>query len=235
MARALGVAFAAALAAGCAPSPLEGPSAVSSGSLRSTPVLPAPLTLQSGTLRFTGTELRLARCGGSDLPVIDLSPENLLTSVYGDVAASGRPVHVDALGRVVDGRLQLVVFSRATPEGGCPPRDAPRSVWRAIGTEPHWGVRIAADGTMAISRPDGADVRASLLGASGVLTPGPSGATVQTWTAGRWEGRADDGSVVSLEVHPRVCTDGMSDARYGWQATLRSGVRSGTGCAWRAG
>lgn len=91
--------------------------------------------------------------------------------------------------------------------------------WRALGTEPFWGVYIRRSG-LTFSEP----------GADPVEFPSAE------------PRRAGDGFVVSssldgrgLEVslRPAVCSDGMSDRRYEWSARVEIGERRLEGCAIR--
>lgn len=87
-----------------------------------------------------------------------------------------------------------------------------------LGTEPFWGGEAGSDG-LTYTTPDN-----------------PSGETVAVSRfAGRggvsFSGTLKAGAVM-LAVTPAACSDGMSDARYPFAATLQIGSETRTGCAW---
>jgi len=91
---------------------------------------------------------------------------------------------------------------------------------RLVGTEPFWGGE-ARGGTFTYTtpaRPDGVKIAVERfagrngLGLSGTL----------------------DGQAVDLTITPGTCSDGMSDRRFPFTATLRIGGELRQGCAWTA-
>lgn len=90
-----------------------------------------------------------------------------------------------------------------------------RSTLRLTGTEPFWGAQIKPN-QITMQRPDHADVT--------VVNPGPTitGDTA-TWAA--------PGLTVTLK--PAECSDGMSDNRYPYEATVTVGAEVLKGCAAR--
>lgn len=87
-----------------------------------------------------------------------------------------------------------------------------------LGTEPFWGGKVGADG-LTYTTPENAKGEtvpvSRFAGRGGVSYSG-------TLTAG----------AVTLAVTPTQCTDGMSDARYPFAATLQIGSETRSGCAW---
>ena len=87
-----------------------------------------------------------------------------------------------------------------------------------IGTEPFWGGQISGT-TATYSTPENAD---------GVSIP-------VTRFAGRggisWAG-THEGDRFALAVTPGDCSDGMSDRRFPFVATLEVGGEQRSGCAW---
>lgn len=95
---------------------------------------------------------------------------------------------------------------------------APDERLRFTGTEPFWGGEVA--GTALIYRtPDngeGRTISVSRFSGRGGLS---------------FSGRLDD-APLDLTVTEGVCSDGMSDRRYPFTATLRIGPQVLSGCAW---
>lgn len=91
-------------------------------------------------------------------------------------------------------------------------------VVRFVGTEPFWGGQVSGT-TVTYSTPDDAD---------GVSIP-------VTRFAGRggvsWAG-THEGGRFALAVTPGDCSDGMSDRRFPFVATLEVGGEQRSGCAW---
>ena len=87
---------------------------------------------------------------------------------------------------------------------------------QVLGTEPFWSLSI--DGVQAIySTPEsaGEPVRLVRTEAGGLLN--------LTGTVG--------GEVLAAQIVPRECSDGMSDRRYSFAATITLGDRTMNGCA----
>ncbi|MYL99758.1 hypothetical protein GR702_18530 [Novosphingobium sp. FGD1] len=87
-----------------------------------------------------------------------------------------------------------------------------------LGTEPFWGGHVQADSLTYTT---------------------PENATGETVTASRFAGRGGmsfSGRLAAgdftLAVSPGACTDGMSDARYPFIATMQIGSETRKGCAW---
>jgi len=95
---------------------------------------------------------------------------------------------------------------------------APDEVIRFVGTEPFWGGRVAGD-RLIWSTPENID------GQEIVVT--------------RFAGRGGlsfsgmlDGQQFDMAVSPADCSDGMSDARYPYAASVMLGERNLSGCAY---
>lgn len=108
-----------------------------------------------------------------------------------------------------------------SPGVATPPADAPAEAppvaafdgdFRLVGTEPFWGLAIEG-GRLVLSRPDAADVVAPRT------SPVMNGQSA-VWTSG--------GLVVRLT--PGNCSDGMSDRRYAYTATVKADNVSLNGC-----
>ncbi len=86
------------------------------------------------------------------------------------------------------------------------------------GTEPFWGGEIT--GRALIYRtpknPDGRDIEVEPFAGRGGIS---------------WSG-ALDGVPLDLAVTPIACSDGMSDRKYPFTATLQLGGDTRSGCAW---
>lgn len=93
--------------------------------------------------------------------------------------------------------------------------------WRAIGTEPFWGVRVESS-HLVFTTPDDQDGR--VLQAS---ERNEGGATVY---AGN-----DGGQAYALTITPGECSDGMSDRVFRFKAEFAIGDRRYSGCAAAAG
>jgi uncharacterized membrane protein len=92
-----------------------------------------------------------------------------------------------------------------------------RSAMRLTGTEPFWGVNISS-GQIKMMRPDYADMT--------VTNPGPSiNGDVAVWNA----------RDLTIRLEPEAgCSDGMSDNRYPYKATVTVKGEVLRGCAARA-
>lgn len=99
--------------------------------------------------------------------------------------------------------------------------NAPPVAWRAIGTEPFWGVRVES-GHLVFTTPDDQDGR--VLQAS---ERNEGGATVY---AGN-----DGGQAYALTITPGECSDGMSDRVFRFKAEFAIGDKRYSGCAAAAG
>jgi len=95
---------------------------------------------------------------------------------------------------------------------------APGETIHLIGTEPFWGGEVAA-GTLRYTTPE--NIEGTLVQVARFA--GNNGLGL----SGRLDGRPLD-----LTVTPGTCSDGMSDRRYPFVATLRLGEDMRTGCAW---
>lgn len=95
---------------------------------------------------------------------------------------------------------------------------APADTIEAVGTEPFWNLRIA-DGELTYTTPENLDGTTIAVdrfaGNSGLAFSG----TV-------------DGAPLDLVVTRGMCSDGMSDRRYPFTATLRIAEEQREGCAW---
>jgi len=110
-----------------------------------------------------------------------------------------------------------------SPGVATPPADAPAETpvqatasfdgdFKLVGTEPFWGVEIRG-GQLVLQRPDAADV----------VTPRP--APVIDGQGAVWT----SGSLI-VRLTPQACSDGMSDRRYAYTATVKAGEVSLRGC-----
>ncbi len=105
-----------------------------------------------------------------------------------------------------------------------PPADAPAPViavgfdgdFRLIGTEPFWGLTIKSD-QLVLSRPDREDVAAPNIG------------PVAQGMGALW-----DGGLLRASLTPGPCSDGMSDRRYAYAASVFLNGMTLKGCGDRA-
>jgi uncharacterized membrane protein len=110
-----------------------------------------------------------------------------------------------------------------SPGAATPPADAPAETpvlaaaafdgnFKLVGTEPFWGLDIKGD-QLLLRRPDAADVVA------------PRTDPVIDGQSAVWIGGA-----LSVRLTPGACSDGMSDRRYTYTATVKAGEVSLSGC-----
>ena len=90
--------------------------------------------------------------------------------------------------------------------------------WLARGTEPFWSVRVER-GKLTFERPDQSPLEAA------VSTRG------LTTDSAAWLAQAATGEVLALSLARQPCSDGMSDLKYAWSASLKVGVEELRGCA----
>ncbi|MFT3896730.1 MAG: hypothetical protein QM719_03405 [Thermomonas sp.] len=95
--------------------------------------------------------------------------------------------------------------------------NAPPIAWRAVGTEPFWGVRVDGD-ALVFTTPDDPD---------GQRLPATSESQGDAMV---WSGSAD-GRDYSLRIAPGECSDGMSDNAFDHTADFRIGATEYKGCA----
>ena len=96
-------------------------------------------------------------------------------------------------------------------------REAAEAAWRALGTEPFWGVRVQG-GNLLFTTPE--DPEGQILPAS-MRREGEA-----TIYAG-----GDDQRSYSLTLTPGECSDGMSDRVFGHKAEFVLGEARYSGCA----
>ena len=136
------------------------------------------------------------------------------------LASGAREFFIDAWGSPgADGRLAITAIERIYTEGpGC---DEALSgvVFVARGNEPFWSVRSGQDG-VTLERPGVAAIS------------GPFNGVTEAEGDRRIESETPSGQLV-VQLTPAPCSDGMSDAIYGWtaKATLRNEAWSGCGFA----
>ncbi len=89
---------------------------------------------------------------------------------------------------------------------------------RATGTEPFWSVTVTDTGLRYATpdKPDGVAVAVSRFAGRGGLS---------------FSGEMD-GAPLTLAITPGACSDGMSDRRFPFVATLRIGEATQKGCGW---
>lgn len=106
----------------------------------------------------------------------------------------------------------------ATPPADAPPETAVRAAspfegdFKLVGTEPFWGLDITGD-QLLLSRPDAPDVVAPR---TNPVIDGPGA----VWISG----------ALNVRLTPGACSDGMSDRRYAYTATVKAGEVSLNGC-----
>ena len=123
--------------------------------------------------------------------------------------------------------LPVLLLAGCGPDNGgydtAPPADAPAqtevpatATWSSdfdlTGTEPFWGLQIRAAG-LTLTRPDSPPLSAANPGPS---SEGPTG----VWTT----------SAFTVRLTPGECSDGMSDRRYPFVATVTMADRELKGC-----
>ncbi|WP_457098075.1 hypothetical protein [Lysobacter sp. P5_B9] len=95
--------------------------------------------------------------------------------------------------------------------------NAPVLAWRAIGTEPFWGVRVDGD-TLVFTTPEDQAGRTM----HGRRVPSPGGVVIFGT-----DGKTD----FNLYILPGECSDGMSDNRYHYESRFLYGDKTYKGCA----
>lgn len=124
--------------------------------------------------------------------------------------------------------LVLAACSEGTTESAPPPADAPAAAvlsgtdlnqpLRVLGTEPFWGLDVAADG-LSWTGVDETPLTAPNPG------PGMMGAMAV------WRTQTTDGQPLVLTLIATECSDGMSDRVYPLTARVELGERDFQGCA----
>jgi putative lipoprotein len=134
------------------------------------------------------------------------------------LAGGAREFFLDGWGSSgANGHLRMARLERAYSEGpGCK-ETADGAVFQARGNEPFWSLTARA-GQLSLQRPG----QPALLAPYTAPELGDAGFSVAAQTSA---GRLD------LSVSAGPCSDGMSDAVYGWNAELRLGQQRFKGCA----
>lgn len=162
---------------------------------------------QSGTLLLSHGLLRFTRCGISgDGKIVSDRADSAATAILREFAPGGGPVTIVA--RM--GHDSLIEVRYAGPEGPSCTSLPPAGDLNAVGEEPFWHLRIAGDSARLRT---------------------PEDTTGASWLGGNWESMAADGwrfaaagtggDTMRVELRAEPCRDGMSGARYPFQATIR--------------
>lgn len=108
---------------------------------------------------------------------------------------------------------------REEPPAGAPAAEpAPATAYRALGTEPFWGLHISAEG-LRFTTPDDPDGMRFAP-----ADPVRSGDTLQ-WTS------AAAGTSLQARIWPGECSDNMSDKVWTHTSVVQLGATTYTGCA----
>ena len=133
-----------------------------------------------------------------------------------------------AVGRGSDEADSETSAAGATPSSDSTPTESAEALigawfldvdWRAIGTEPFWGVHIRRDG-LVFSEPAEDPV---------VFPPSEPRRAGDGFTLSS----SLDGIGLEVSLRPETCSDGMSDRRYDWSARVEFDGRQLDGCAIR--
>jgi putative lipoprotein len=112
-----------------------------------------------------------------------------------------------------DGTAHFTTIERADVQGTCDEKDLSMSLFRARGNEPFWNVDVTPQG-VTLQRPDQPDLKADF-------------APLEKTADG---GRKFASEAFTLTLTPGFCHDGMSEATYGWNATVTAGADTLKGC-----
>ncbi len=158
-------------------------------------------------------------CGESTQRMADFGPE-AATVLDSFLASGAREFFIDAWAVAgADGRLAVNRVERIYTEGPSCDEALSGVVFFARGNEPFWSVRSGQDGVV-LERP-------------GVpAISGPFTGVTEFEGGRRIESDTPSGKLV-VQFTPAACSDGMSDAIYGWtaKASLRNESWSGCGFA----
>jgi len=157
-------------------------------------------------------------CGETTQRIVGLGAQ--ANALVGEMAAKGaREFFVDGFGNApADTGGDIARIERASTEGpGCDATEPP-FLFKAVGTEPFWSVTLA-EGQLRLARPETPEQ-------SGPFAGSPMMGEHRTFTT------TTSGGPVTLRFDHATCSDGMSDALYGWTATLRADEKDWKGCAY---
>ena len=159
----------------------------------------------------------ISLCGESSQRIVDFGLE--AAAVLDTFLKGGaREFFIDGWGNPgTGGRLAISRIERIYTEGpGC---DEPLSgvAFIARGNEPFWSVRSGQDG-VSLERPGIAAVT------------GPFAGVIDTESGHRIETETAAGKLI-VQLTPGPCSDGMSDAIYGWTAKASLRNEEWSGCA----
>lgn len=141
-----------------------------------------------------------------------------------------RPLYVEMRGDRGKTNATAKQFQRAvgTVESckSLPSDIAPNVRLLASGDGPTWRL-VVTDSTAVLELPDKVSIK---LPAAAFKSLGTSQAGKET-IARAYEARLPEGSAVSVEVNPQMCSDGKSETAYGARVTVRFEKRVLQGCA----
>ena len=180
---------------------------------------PPPLARFRGQAVLGKDGYGLTVCGDPQQKIVTFTPEAQAV-IDGFLAGGAKEFFLDGWGNEIEGKPQFVSIDRVYSEGpGCDEKDLGLALFRAKGNEPFWSIDVTPSGVV-LTRPE-----------------------TETLTFEYQPlAKADDGTrtfkselpdnKLELTLVPGKCSDGMSDAVYGWTAT---GTINGTafkGCAY---
>ena len=230
MRRSLTLACALVLLAGCkpqaaTPDTANAPAPAAPATTAEVAAMPAVAAIVGeGPQRLRGAGIMgkdgygLTLCGETSQRILDLdAPAKAAFESF--LAQGAREFQVDAWGLPEgDGHLRLSSVERLYTEGpGCDEKLDGFDL-RAHGTEPFWGLDVAG-GQVLLSRPG----QAALAAAAKELGGSPG---LRKFEADTAEGK------LLASFTAGSCSDGMSDAQFGWTAEVSLGDQHFKGCAY---
>jgi putative lipoprotein len=158
-------------------------------------------------------------CGDPQQKIVTFSPD-AQAALDKFIAGGAKEFFLDGWGtNAPDGHPQIDVIERIYSEGpGCDEKDISMSLYRARGNEPFWSVDVSPTGVV-LERPDNQPLTMEYQPLE-KLDGGVRRFVNETPPNGKFE----------LTLTPGLCSDGMSDTVYGFNATAKIGTEEYKGC-----
>jgi len=157
-------------------------------------------------------------CGDTQQKIITIAPE-AQPHLDKFLAGGAKEFFLDGWGTTDEqGATKIIALERLYTEGpGCDEKDISLSLFRARGNEPGWSVDVQPSGVI-ITKPGAEPVTAEYQ-------------PLEKLDAGvrRFVSETPIGKV-EFTLSPGICSDGMSDTVYGWNASLAMGDEKLSGC-----
>jgi putative lipoprotein len=183
------------------------------------PVAPAPLARFRGQAVMGKDGWGLTVCGDPQQKIITFKPEAQAV-LDGFLAGGAKEFFLDGWGNEIDGKPEFVSIDRVYTEGpGCDEKDLGMALFRAKGNEPFWAIDVTPSGVI-LQRPD----QENLTFEYQPLAKADDGTRT-------FKSELPDNKL-ELTLVPGKCSDGMSDAVYGWTATGTINGEAFKGCAY---